>query len=1265
LASGSNTLTVYPTLPSSSNDVVSIQYNTSTCDWEVTGNNDCDAGDIGTIFTISPDPASLTNTACTGGNQVFDVTYIGVGGGPNCCLTGGTLIPIQINDPYVHGSYVLASSPFGGINNAAYLNIPPNSVGGNATSLQLDINMTGFCMDPAGPNAGADLSYWVTVIVDGQIVSDVNTIDPGPSNYSQSINLANIPGGFNSSMDIEVYIYPNLFTSPNGAVFQTYNPTATCASLGNGIWTASSIIANLAVTFEEFEPTAATCLYPTNAAFSCCSPTTVSNVSSTICSGGSTSAVTTWQNAVAAANPSCVVYSSVLPIAGTTAPNNTLPNGINGTATPIVQTVSAYAYCDADGSSTINTGDTYTLISTYNLTVNPTATAGSNGSTTICNTGSPVNLFSLLGGTPSTSGTWSGPSALSGGQLGTFNPASNTAGIYTYTVAGTSPCPNSSATVTVTLSSTPSASINYGGSPFCKSISTPQSVSLSGTTGGSYSAAPAGLSINTSTGAITPSSSTAGTYTVTYTVAAAGGCLGTTATASVEIVAVPDVATNLPSYSTCSGPTLATAGGYTINITSTTSGASFNWTGSDGNSGTGTPINYPIANNTCSDQTVTFTITSTINGCSSVPINRVLTLRPKPLATFTVSPNPICLGNSATVTFTGTSCPGSAYNWTWPAGVNVLSGSGAGPYTISFNSAGLYNIRHQIVGPASIGSCTSPLVTVPVTVIDPANAGTSATTSICNTGSPVNLFSLLGGTPSTSGTWSGPSALSGGQLGTFNPASNTAGIYTYTVAGTSPCPDATSTVTVTLNTAPSASITYSGSPFCKNLVGTQAVSLTGTTGGTFSSSPSGLSINTSTGTITASSSTPGTYTVTYTIAAVGVCAAFSTTTTVVITSAPSTPSLTPALPCAGEVANFTASGGSWYSFTVNGVELQAPSVDNTYTSAILAAGDQVCVQSYPTPPFVFNGQISEPEWGAPLATSAGGPTSSFGALNNLDGLYLKNMSGNLYGALAGQTENGSNNRFLLFIDCIPGGFNSLSSWISRSEAPYYSTENLSSNISFDPGFSPDYILAMNQAFGSGFFDLYNMQTNVNLFLGQTGSSEPLGYQNNGGSGNFTQGFEFAISLDKLGNPSGSIQVFAMLVNDPGISNPTFVSNQFLTPAGPFENSYGNAAISFGSATPNPISYALSADCSSETCVTVTAPVTPSFSVIPPFCEGSLAPSLPSTSTNGISGTWNPSVISNSAGNTYNFTPTAGQCADPTSITTTVLPKPSTTSIYHD
>jgi len=733
LASGSNTLTVYPTLPSSSNDVVSIQYNTSTCDWEVTGNNDCDAGDIGTIFSISPNPATLNNTACTGGNQTFDITYLGIGGGPNCCSTGGPLEPITTNTNYSGLNIEVASSTFGGINNSAYLNIPANVVGGDATSFSLNFSLNGFCYNAQG--LGSD--YWVTVFVDGAIVSDVNTT---LTNYNINFDLSDFPNGFNASSNIEIYIYPNVFGA--GGINSTFAPLVPCGSLGLGQWNFASITTALQVNYSEQAPSPATCLYPTNAAFACCSPTNVSNASSTICTGESTIAITSWQSAVAASNPTCVVYSSVLPIAGITAPNNSLPSGINSTAAPIVQSVSAYAYCDSDGSSTINTGDTYTLISTYNLTV--------------------------------------------------------------------------------------------------------------------------------------------------------------------------------------------------------------------------TPI-------------------------------------------------------------------------------------------------------------------------------------------------------------------------------------------------------------------------------------------------------------------------------------------------------PSAPNLTPTLPCADEVINFTASGGSWYSFTVNGEELQAPSADNTYTSSILTAGDQVCVQSYPTPTFVFNGQISEPEWGAPLATSAGGPASSFGALNNLDALYLKNLSGSLYGALAGQTENGSNNRFLLFIDCIPGGFNSLSSWPNQSNAPYFSIENLSDGINFDPGFNPDYILAMNQAFGLGFFDLYNMQTNVNLFLGQTGTSAPLGYQSNGGSGNFTQGFEFAIPLANLGNPSGTIKAFVMLVNDPGSSNPTFVSNQFLTPAGPADNSYGNAAIFFGSAPPNPISYSLSADCSSETCVTVTAPVTPNFNAIADFCFGTTAPLLPSTSLNGISGSWSPAVVSNTASGNYTFTPNTGICANPITISINITP----------
>ncbi len=45
-----------------------------------------------------------------------------------------------------------------------------------------------------------------------------------------------------------------------------------------------------------------------------------------------------------------------------------------------------------------------------------------------------------------------------------------------------------------------------------------------------------------------------------------------------------------------------------------------------------------------------------------------------------------------------------------------------------------------------------------------------------------------------------------------------------------------------------------------------------------------------------------------------------------------------------------------------------------------------------------------------------------------------------------------------------------------------------------------------------------------------------------------------------------------------------------------------------------------------------------------FCSGSTVPVLPPTSSNGISGTWNPATVSSTADHAYVFTPNAGQCA---------------------
>lgn len=72
---------------------------------------------------------------------------------------------------------------------------------------------------------------------------------------------------------------------------------------------------------------------------------------------------------------------------------------------------------------------------------------------------------------------------------------------------------------------------------------------------------------------------------------------------------------------------------------------------------------------------------------------------------------------------------------------------------------------------------------------------------------------------------------------------------------------------------------------------------------------------------------------------------------------------------------------------------------------------------------------------------------------------------------------------------------------------------------------------------------------------------------------------------------------------------------------------------------------------------------PTFSSIPPICAGSTPPILPPTSNNGISGTWNPAVISNTSTGTYTFTPTVGQCGIPITIPVTVIPRVTPTFTF--
>ena len=64
---------------------------------------------------------------------------------------------------------------------------------------------------------------------------------------------------------------------------------------------------------------------------------------------------------------------------------------------------------------------------------------------------------------------------------------------------------------------------------------------------------------------------------------------------------------------------------------------------------------------------------------------------------------------------------------------------------------------------------------------------------------------------------------------------------------------------------------------------------------------------------------------------------------------------------------------------------------------------------------------------------------------------------------------------------------------------------------------------------------------------------------------------------------------------------------------------------------------------------------PTFNPVAPICSGAALVALPTTSNNGITGTWSP-ALDNTATTTYTFTPTAGQCATTATLTITVNPR---------
>src|SRR4029077_19399840 len=107
-------------------------------------------------------------------------------------------------------------------------------------------------------------------------------------------------------------------------------------------------------------------------------------------------------------------------------------------------------------------------------------------------------------------------------------------GTYTITYSFTNGTCSNTTTTSITINALPTATIAYAGSPYCATGTA--TVTQTGLAGGTYTA-PAGVTINGATGDINLPSSTAGTYTVTYTFS--NGTCSNTTTTSITINALP------------------------------------------------------------------------------------------------------------------------------------------------------------------------------------------------------------------------------------------------------------------------------------------------------------------------------------------------------------------------------------------------------------------------------------------------------------------------------------------------------------------------------------------------------------------------------------------------------------------------------------------------------------------------------------------------------------------------------------------------------
>ena len=504
---------------------------------------------------------------------------------------------------------------------------------------------------------------------------------------------------------------------------------------------------------------------------------------------------------------------------------------------------------------------------------------------------------------------------------------SGTYSVVLTTVVG---CVSEADSLVITVLPQLSAAFSYPSSTYCLSNPTNPTATVAGTAGGTFSATPGGLSLNPTTGAINLGASTAGTYTVRYTVA--GQC-GDQDSTVITLTTAPTAAFSLAGLNS-NGVACATSAPLTVQLgTGAVAGVFSSAPGGltlDPATGTIT-----VGTSTAGIYTVYNTVAAA-NGCAAALDS--VTLQVEPAYEFDVTadgPTTFCAGDSVVLSaedVTGTRGPGPPppppfFTYQWMLNGTAIGGATAETYVAM--QAGDYSV---MVTSAVGCEAVSDTLTVTVNPIQTATIAYAQPAYCLNGANPTPTV-----TGTTGGTFTAPSGVViNATTGELDLTASTAGTYVVTYTTPGPCA-ATATASVTLTAPALATFAYDTTTYCLGATSIAAPTITGATGGTFSAV--GLTIDPATGAISLAGAAAGTFGVTYTVA--GLCGA-SDTVSITLLAAP-TVAITGLNPtyCQGDAAvtltgtiNGVAGAGA---FTING------NAATTFAPATLGAGSYTVV----------------------------------------------------------------------------------------------------------------------------------------------------------------------------------------------------------------------------------------------------------------------------------------------------------------------------------